>query len=147
MYVRTNMIENRTVSLWQGFMPRRREITNNLNTDLIAMQVYDADHDFKNFNHAAFFEKWATVEVTDHNNLPAGMEAFTLQGGLYAIFHHKGNSPEAAQKTFRYIYETWLPASGYQLDNRPQFELLGAKFDRNNPDSEEDIYIPVRVTQ
>jgi AraC family transcriptional regulator len=45
---------------------------------------------------------------------------------------------------FTYIFTRWLPASGYQLDNRPHFEILGDKYKNNDPESEEEIWIPVR---
>lgn len=45
---------------------------------------------------------------------------------------------------FQYIFGTWLPASGYYLDNRPHFEILGHKYKNNDPDSEEEIWIPVK---
>jgi AraC family transcriptional regulator len=43
-----------------------------------------------------------------------------------------------------YIFNTWLPKSGYQLDRRPHFEILGEKYKNNNPDSEEEIWIPIQ---
>jgi AraC family transcriptional regulator len=85
--------ENKTAELWKGFMPRRKEITNNLNRNLISMQVYDKAFDFKIFNPNLPFEKWATVEVSDFNDIPEGMESFELPGGLYAVFFTKA-TPE-----------------------------------------------------
>jgi AraC family transcriptional regulator len=110
------------------------------------MQVYDASFDFKNFNPAAPFEKWAAVEVADFETIPDGMEAYTLRGGLYAVFLYKGSSRDFA-KPFQYIFGTWLPGSDYSLDNREHFELLGAKYKNNDPASEEEIWIPVRAKE
>jgi AraC family transcriptional regulator len=45
---------------------------------------------------------------------------------------------------WRYIYNEWLPNSPWELDHRPHFERLGAKYKNEDPNSEEDIYIPVR---
>lgn len=39
-----------------------------------------------------------------------------------------------------YIFATWLPSSAYVLDNRPHFEVLGAKYKSNDPGSEEEIW-------
>ncbi len=85
--------------------------------------------------------KWATVEVTDFDKIPKGMEGFTLPGGLYAVFPHRVMDTDI----FQYIYTTWLPNSTYSLDDRPHFELLGEKYKNNDPDSEEEIWIPVRA--
>ncbi len=124
-------------------MPGRKEIKNNLTSELFSMQVYDDSYDFKNFNLVATFEKWAAVEVSDFDNLPAGMETYVLPGGLYAIFIHKGPASEGA-RTFQYIFATWLPGSDYVLDNRPHFEILDEKYKNNDLDSEEEVWIPVK---
>lgn len=41
--------------------------------------------------------------------------------------------------------KTWLPASDYNLDNRPHFEVLGEKYKNNDPTSEEEIWIPIKL--
>lgn len=144
MHLAMSMANNKTTELWRGFMPRRKEIANAVGTDLFSMQVYPAGYNFEVFDHHATFEKWAAIEVSDVDTIPDGMEYFTLQAGLYAVFLHRGPASEG-ERTFRYIFETWLPASGYQLDNRPHFELLGAKYKNNQPDSEEEIWIPIKI--
>ncbi len=126
-------------------MPRRREITNNLTSDLFSMQVYPSSFDFKNFNPHAEFEKWAAVEVPDFKSVPDGMETFVLKGGLYAVFIHKGSNTDTS--TFEYIFGTWLPNSEYAIDDRPHFEILGEKYKNGDPASEEEIWIPVKLKQ
>jgi AraC family transcriptional regulator len=135
--------QDKTIQLWQKFMPRRKEIANNLSSELFSMQVYPESFDFQNFDPELKFEKWAAAEVTDFKSIPAGMEPFILVGGLYAVFIHKGAASEGP-KTFSYIFRTWLPASEYILDNRPHFEILGEKYKNNDPDSEEEIWIPIK---
>lgn len=128
--------------LWQGFMPKRKEITNNLTSDLISMVIYTPNH-FTDFKPTNEFERWAAVEVSDFDNLPNEMETFVLPSGQYAVFLHKGDTKEFA-KTFQYIMGTWLPDSNYVLDDRPHFEVLGDKYKSNDPASEEEIWIPIR---
>ena len=135
---------NKTRELWQAFMLQRKEIMNALTADLFSLQNYDASFDFKNFNPDAVFEKWAAVEVADFNTIPDGMESYLLTSGLYAVFIHIGAASEGA-KTFQYIFGTWLPASDYLLDNRPHFEVLGGKYKNDDPSSEEEIWIPVKL--
>ncbi len=134
---------DRTFELWRSFMPERNSIKHGVSTDLFSLQVYEAAHDFTFLNPAAEFENWAAKEVSDFADVPAGMEAFTLSGGLYAVFLHKG-AAATGPETFRYIFGSWLPHSGYELDNRPHFEILGPKYKNNDPASEEDIWIPIR---
>ncbi len=137
--LRMSLAANRIGELWGSFMPHRKEITNTLTSDLISLQVYAWPVDFGDLTRE--FEKWAAVEVADFESVPQGMETFTLPGGLYAVFHYKGSSADT--RIFAYIFGTWLPASAYRLENRPHFEVLGSKYRNNDPESEEDIWIPI----
>jgi AraC family transcriptional regulator len=141
--LRMNMADNKTQELWKSFMPGRKEIRNSLSNDLFSLQVYEASFDFIHFDPHVQFEKWAAIEVADFKTIPEGMEAYALPGGLYAVFIHKGG-PKNGPETFRYIYNTWLPVSGYALDNRPHFEILGDKYRQDDPASEEEIWIPIK---
>jgi AraC family transcriptional regulator len=138
-----SLSNNKTAELWKSFMPRRKEIQNSIGTNLYSMQIYDPLY-FSNFDSNADFEKWATIEVTDFDKVPDEMQAFTLIGGLYTVFFHKGDA-SSAPKTFQYIFTTWLPNSDYLLDNRPHFEILGEKYKNNDPTSEEEIWIPIKL--
>lgn len=137
--------DNKTPELWKNFMPRRKEIRNNLNAELISMQIYDPSFDFKKFDLDMPFDKWAAIEVTDFNSVPDDMERFILPSGLYAVFVHKGSSTD--NKTFQYIFATWLPNSDYLIDNRPHFDILGDKYKNEDPTSEEEIWIPIKLKE
>lgn len=137
-----SLSDNKTGELWRSFMPGRKEITNNLSKDFISMAIYKPTH-FADFNPANEFEKWAAVEVTDFENVPTEMETFILAAGLYAVFSYKGSSTD--NRVFEYIFGVWLPNSVYLLDDRPHFEVLGDKYKNADPDSEEEIWIPIRT--
>ncbi len=137
-----SLANNRTGELWKSFIPRRKDIPNNLTSELISMQVYSLNY-FADFNPAAEFRKWATVEVSDFDDVPDGLETFILPAGLYAVFRYKGSSNDP--QIFQYIFGTWLPASQYVLDDRPHFEVLGEGYRNEDSLSEEDICIPVRL--
>jgi AraC family transcriptional regulator len=137
-----SLAHNKTSELWKSFMPRRNEIANCLSNDLISMQVYPPGY-FADFRPANEFDKWAAIEVKDFGKVPDGMETFVLQGGLYAVFYYRGSSTDSS--IFQYIFGTWLPGSDYLLDNRPHFEVLGQNYKNASPDSEEEIWIPVRL--
>lgn len=132
---------NATADLWKDFMPRRHEIAHKVGHELYAMQIYPESF-FEKFNPMTSFEKWAALEVSSIQEIPAGMEATILPAGLYAVFLYKG--PANSPVPFQYIFQTWLPASGYELDTRPHFELLGENYKNNDPASEEELWIPVK---
>jgi AraC family transcriptional regulator len=132
---------NTTADLWKSFMPQRHEILHGVGDELYSTQIYPKNF-FENFNPMTPFEKWAALEVSDIREIPPGMEATVLPAGLYAVFLYKG--PANSPAPFQYIFQTWLPASGYELDTRPHFELLGEHYKNNDPNSEEELWIPVR---
>jgi AraC family transcriptional regulator len=134
--------ENKTGELWKGFMTGRKEIKNNVGTVLYSLQLY-APQFFSNFNPNTEFEKWAAIEVSDFESVPDQMETFVLEGGLYAVFIYHGAANDAAD-TFTYILGEWIHDSDYDLDNRPHFEILGGKYKNESPDSEEELWIPVK---
>ena len=139
-HLRMSLADNRTGELWRSFMPRRRDIANQLTSDLYSMQVYGQPVDVGHPHQE--FDKWAAVEVSDVSSIPDGMEAYTLPGGLYAVFSYRGSSTDTT--IFRHIFGTWLPGSAYTLDHRPHFEVLGDKYKNADPDSEEEIWIPIK---
>jgi len=136
--------DNKVGELWKNFMPSRKGITNNLTNDLVSMVVYKPKH-FADFKLTNEFVRWATVEVSDFDNVPNEMETFVLPSGLYAVFDYKGSNTN--NSIFQYILGTWLPGSDYVLDNRPHFEVLGDKYKNNDPTSEEEIWIPIKSRQ
>lgn len=76
--------------------------------------------------------------------LPEGVLAKTLPGGRYAVFTHTG--PAAAlPQTYDYIWGSWALTTGEVLDDREDFEVYDSRFlGPECPDSQIDIYIPVR---
>lgn len=124
------------VALWKTFMPRRKELQNVINNEFVAMQEYS---DFNSPEKP--FTILACVEVSDFNTVPDGMTSFTIPKGEYAVFLQKGMDAAA---TYQRIMTEWLPSSGYQIDNRPHFQVMGQKYKNGSPDSEEDFYVPIR---
>ncbi len=137
-----NFSNNKTFELWRAFMPRKKEITNSIGTDLYSVQIYPSFF-FQNFNPNNEFEKWAAIEVTDFDRIPDDLESFVIPGGLYAVFLYKGASSSSAQ-AFQFILNSWITESDYNLDNRPHFEILGEKYKNEDPNSEEELWIPVK---
>jgi len=136
-----SLVANTTSNLWRGFMQQRAMLP--AGGERYSLQHYPLGY-FTSSSPETLFEKWAALEVADPAFVvPAGFEVLDLAGGLYAVFLHQGPASQGAA-TFRYIFETWLPSSGYVLDNRPHFELLGEKYRNDAPDSEEEIWLPIK---
>jgi AraC family transcriptional regulator len=137
-----SLVDNQTYELWKSFRVRSSEIKNRISEDFISLQLFTNGY-FDVFNPTNRFVKWACVEVESIENLPHEMYSLTIPGGSYAVFEHKGSG--SPQDIFQYIYGEWIPKSKYQLDDRPHFEVLGAKYKFNDPTSEEEIWIPIKT--
>lgn len=137
-----SLVNNKTGQLWGQFAPRIKEIQNRVTTDKISMQVYPPRY-YEQFNPNKEFVKWAAVEVTNFESIPEGIQSFILQEGLYAVFEFKGSSVDTS--IFQYIFSEWLPNTEYTVDERPHFEVLGANYKNNDPNSEEEIWVPVKA--
>lgn len=134
--------KNETASLWQRLMPLRNKIDNRVGTDYFAIQNYDESHNFTNFEATTSFEMCAAIEVDSLADLVFGMQSFTIPAGLYAVYVHKGLASEF-QASYQ-IFKKWLDLSEYVIDHRPHLQVMGAKYRNMDPNSEEDVWIPIK---
>lgn len=141
-FIEMSFIENKTFQLWSGFMPKKKEIKNVINANLYSLEVYP-HHYFDNFDPKIEFQKWATVEVSDYNDVPSEMKTLIVPNGVYAVFLHLGPATEA-HKTYNYIFAEWLPNSEYVVDERPHFAVMNERYKKDDPTSEEEIWIPIK---
>jgi AraC family transcriptional regulator len=144
MSQKMSIVDNKTRLLFRSFMPRRKEIKGRVDLNIYDVRIYPSDY-YLNFSPAKSFTKWVAVEVEKNTQVPSGMSELEIPFGLYALFHYKGLSDNIA--FFQFIFREWLPNSDYELDNRPHFDVLSKKTKLNDPNSEEDIYIPVKPKQ
>lgn len=137
------LVNNKTAELWGSFMPLRNQIQNKSDENYYSVEVYPSGY-FDQFNPNAQFQKWAAVKVEEVSVLSGGMESLTVPEGLYAVFSFKGRSAEVPQ-FMQQVFGVWLPHSKYEIDNRPHFALMGEKYKNNDPESEEDFWVPVKL--
>lgn len=134
-----------TQKLWQSFMPQLKSILHKVDGKLYNLIDYSGHYGMHDFTPNTVFTKIAAVEVLVYENIPEGLEKLELKAGKYAVFGHIGNSGNSFSKSMEYIFKEWLPNSGYAVDNRLHFEVLGAKYKNNSDESEEEIWVPVKM--
>jgi AraC family transcriptional regulator len=126
---------NEIPQVWEAFHPRIGEIPN-LVTDFVAYGISaEMDPGTREFTYVAGFE------VSSAEDVPQGMVDFEVPGSKYAVF--TTTLPKIGE-TFQHAYHTWLPTSGYQPGGGPEFELYDQRFDVQDPNSEFDLYIPIK---
>lgn len=142
--IQTSVSENKTKELWQSFGPLQKEIKNRVGQKTYSVEIYEPGFEMNNFTPTTRFEKWAAVEVSGFEYKPKRLETLTIPEGMYAKFIFKGLHKDFMPFA-QYIFTEWLPVSGYKLDDRPHFEVLGEKYHGPfNPESEEEIWIPIK---
>jgi AraC family transcriptional regulator len=80
--------------------------------------------------------------VSSYEEIPDGMQAFDLPGGLYALFLYKG-LPKDFGPMANYIFKEWIPSSIYMPDRRPHFQLMDESYRANDPEAEEEVWVPI----
>ena len=142
---RTTMSDNAVPQLWQSFSPRMSEIKNRTNDKVaIGICLCEQEYDYREFDRDTEFTEISGVEVDNFNDIPDGMVTHIIKPMQYAVFTHRGNV-FTMQKTYDYIYGTWLPGSNEQIAKSDTLEWYDERFiSPEDPNSECDIYIPIK---
>ena len=77
------------------------------------------------------------------DELPPGFTYQRLAARRYAVFRHAGHI-SSIHETFAAIFQRWLPASGLQAADAPEFERYSADFDPMAGKGQVDIWVPLR---
>jgi len=132
--------EHREISeLWHRFINRAQEIQHQTHTD-IALGV------FGEMSEDGAFSYLAGYQVEQIEEIPPGMTDKHLPAAQYAVFTHHGPLFDTAydlNATYQYIFNDWLPHSGYQRAKSSAFERYDERFALGQEHSEMDIYIPL----
>lgn len=126
-------------ALWNRFNKREQEITGVENTFSygICHAPLIGGRPDRHFHYTC------GLKAKDETPVPEGMERVRLPGASYAVFTHKGHIQDL-ENTQNYIWKIWLPKSGYELANQPDFERYEhGKFDPEMLEGEIEIWVPV----
>ena len=130
-----------TPALWQSFGPFVKSVPNRTNNFLYSINIYPASFSNEAMDPDVCFTKWAAVKVEASSKL-SNLKSLILPAGDYAIFKYKGFISDF-HLFIAQVYNEWLPSSGYNLDNRPHFEVLTPGYKPEDKDHEEEIWIPI----
>jgi len=100
--------------------------------------MFDQDPDAVGSDEREFT---ACITLKQDMDVAGEIGKMTVAGGLYASGHYKVSNQDSA-KAWEDMFANWLPASGYQPDAKPCFQLYPNMLADNTP---QDIYVCVPV--
>ncbi len=122
--------------LWQRFVPWLGSIPGQVGT--VAYGVCcDSDG-------AGNFEYVAAVEVASFDDLPAEFRRVRIPEHRYVVFTHTDHI-SAIRGTWYTILNQWLPQSGHEIADAPDFERYDADFDLRNGTGKVEIWLPLKA--
>ena len=89
------------------------------------------------------FEYMCGVEVDSFDRLPEGMGRMRVPAQRYAVFPVDGG-PGALPAMWDYVFNDWLPRSGFVSAETPDFEVHGERIDPRTGDGEIEIWVGIR---
>jgi AraC family transcriptional regulator len=120
---------------WQKFLPYMAHIPGQL-----GQSAYGA---CSGFDHDGTFDYLCGVQVKDFSALGKEWARLRIPPQRYAVFAHREHISSVGG-TFNAIFGGWLPESGYEAVEGPQFELYGPSFDGRTGLGGLEIWLPVR---
>jgi len=121
-------------ALWNVFNSRYTDIKN-INSSRLCYGICDCGMD-----NEGGFRYTACAEVDSFEDVPEGMETKVVSAGKYIVYTYRGAIKDLGE-FYQNIFTKWLPASGEEMDYRPQLELYDERFMQNG---EFDILVPIK---
>jgi AraC family transcriptional regulator len=97
-----------------------------------------------NADGAGNFDYIAGVEVSSFDQLPAELRRVRIPAQRYAVFTHRDHI-STMRGTVYTIWNKWLPASGHDVADAPDFERYDERFDPLSGIGEVEIWLPLKA--
>jgi len=118
---------------WQRFAPYIGNVSGQ-----IGPETYGVSHKCD----GSGFEYIAGVKVSHFAALPDGFETVRIGRQRYAVFQH-GQHVSMLRRTHYTIWNKWLPDSGKQIADAPNFERYGKQFDPVTGTGPIELWMPL----
>lgn len=121
---------------WQRFGPHIDNIPGQVGT--VAYGIRCNSDDTGNFDYIC------GVEVSDFSDVPAEFARLRIAPQRYAVFRHREHI-SAIRRTMNTIWSTWLPQSGHEVADAPDFERYDEAFDPRTGNGGLEIWVPIKA--
>jgi AraC family transcriptional regulator len=123
-------------SQWQRFLPHLGQVPGQVGRKAYGVCCNSDDAD--NFDYVC------GVEVKSFSRLPADWSRVRIPEQRYAVFSQRDHI-SAIRSTWNTIWHNWLPESGYEVVDAPNFERYGDDFDSVTGTGGFEIWIPIKT--
>lgn len=111
------------------FKAKAETIDNRINSELYYAAYDYVPADISRADKEINYKYYYCAEVAGYEKIPKGMVKKTLPKAKYAVFHYDTanntlNGEKLSQSVYDYIDGIWLPASGFELANTSDFEVM-----------------------
>jgi len=125
---------NEIAQMWGEFVPRMGEIKH-------ATGAHESYGVCRDLEPEGLFEYVAGLPVTQAEDVPQDMVSWEVPEQKYAVF--PCTLPTIGE-AYAYAFKTWLPGSGYERGDGPDFELYDESFNPDEEGSHFHIYVPIK---
>jgi len=119
---------------WQRFGPHIGNVPGQIGSDAYGVR-YNSDD--------SGLDYLCGVEVGEFSKLSPELSRVRVPANRYAVFTHRGHI-SAIRSTWATIWNKWLPKSGHQIADAPDFERYDSRFDARTGSGEVEIWVPLK---
>jgi AraC family transcriptional regulator len=123
-------------SQWQHFLPQIGSIPGQVGKTAFGVRC-NSDDDGN-------FDYLCGVEVSDFSSLPSDLTPVRIAAQNYAVFSHRDHI-STIRSTWSTIWNKWLPESGHEVVDAPDFERYGEEFDSRTGTGGLEVWIPIKA--
>jgi AraC family transcriptional regulator len=123
---------------WQGFVPHIGNIAGHIGANAYGVMC--------NFDEDGNFDYICGVEVKDFSQVSPDWTRVRVPAQDYAVFTHSDHI-STIRSTWTTIWNRWLPESGREVEDAPNFELYGEDFDSVTGRGLVEIWLPLKREQ
>jgi AraC family transcriptional regulator len=120
---------------WQRFVPHIGHIPNQVSHVAYGVRC--------NADDAGNIDYICGVEVSDFSEMPPEMTRVRIPAQRYAVFAHRDHV-STIRRTWATIWNQWLPNSGHEVADAPDFERYDETFDPVRGTGGVEIWIPLK---
>ena len=121
---------------WQRFLPHLGQVPGQVGRKAYGVCC--------NSDDAGNFDYVCGVEVKNFSRLPADWSHVRIPEQRYAVFSQRDHI-SAIRSTWNTIWNNWLPESGYEVVDAPNFERYGDDFDSATGMGGLEIWVPIKT--